>query len=318
MLNLTCEIIIGNYVFTEANAVNIRLGRNLLTGTARIILANIDTAIGSPTVLDNAINVDDEVKISLGYDGFNNLEFVGYVKEKRPGMPFEILCEDAMRNMRVPFSKFYSSVTLKALLLELVPDADVSNCSDITLTDFRINNATKYQVLNEIKTNYPGVDIYFRNGKLYAGLPYLQAGGERIIYHLQDTVIKHDLIFTKEGDLKIRVKAISSSINGEPIEIIVGDAGGDSTTLHFSNLPEPELRKQAEAKLKELKIRGNKGKVVTWGIPFCKHGDIAEWQDDNYPERRQANFIDEVIIDWGATGFRRTITPGQKADNQKI
>ncbi len=315
-VELTCEITIGDYLFTEANSVTIRSGRNLLVGTARIILANIDTAISNPTVLDNAINVDDPVTIKLGYDGDNKLEFTGFVKEKRPNAPFEILCEDAMRDMRTPFSKNYAAVKLIDLIKELVPDAHIYALPEITLTDFRVNKATKLQVLNEVKNTYPGIDIYYRNGVMYAGYPYLEKGGNHIYYHLQDTIQKHDMVFTKEGDLKIRVEAISMMADGSKVELVVGDAGGDSTTLHYTNLPEAELKKQAEIHLKQLKIRGYKGTVTTWGIPFAKHGDIAEWEDRFYPTRRQANFIDEVTVEWGLNGFKRILKPGLKARNE--
>jgi hypothetical protein len=317
MLNLTCEIIIGDYVFTEVNAVQIRSGRNILTATATIVLPNIDgNTIGDPTVLDNAIAVDDEVEIKLGYDGENFTEFVGFVKEKRPNMPFTIVCEDAMRNMRTPFSKTYPSVKLKELIQELVPDVVFGPVPDVELTDFRVNDATILQVLMEIKNTYPGIDLYFRNGKLYAGLPYEEQGSERVYYHLQDTIIRHNLLFTKESDLRIRVRAVSTDVTGEKIEIIIGDKDGDSTTLNFNNLSMVDLKTQAEQKLKFLKIRGYKGNVVTWGIPRIKHGDIAQWDDRFYPERRTANFIDEVVVDFGANGFRRTLTPGLKSENR--
>lgn len=317
MLNLTCEIIIGKYVFTEVNMVQIRSGRNIITATAMIVLPNIDSnTIGDPTVLDNAIAVDDEVEIKLGYDGDNNTEFVGFVKEKRPNMPFTIVCEDAMRNMRKPFSKNYPSVKLKTLIEELVPDVVFGPMPDVELTDFRVSDGTALQVLTEIKNTYPGIDLYFRKGKLYAGLPYQEQGGERVYYHLQDNIISHNLLFTKESDLRIRVRAVSTDVSGEKIEIIIGDKSGDSTTLNFNNLSMADLKTQAEQKLKFLKIRGYKGNVVTWGIPRIKHGDIAQWDDRFYPERRTANFIDEIVVDFGANGFRRTLTPGLKAENR--
>ena len=68
-------------------------------------------------------------------------------------------------------------------------------------------------------------------------------------------------------------------------------------------------------KLKQLKQKSYKGSIVAWGLPFAKHGDVAQWVDDVYPLRQQSKYIDEVNIEWGAeTGYRRTIIPGLKAE----
>lgn len=319
MLDLTCEITIGDYVFTEAHQVTIRTGRNILIGTANIKLPNVGSFIGDPTILDTSIKVNDPVEIKLGYDGENRTEFVGFVKEKRPNVPFEIICEDAMASLRTTFSKNYESVALSSLIKELVPDAYLHGVPEITLTDFRINHATRLQVLNEIKTTYPGVDVYFRNGRLYAGLPYQEPGFSKVVYHLQDNTIKNDLVFKDPGDLKIRVRAISYRSDNTWVEIPAGDPEGDVVTLHFGAMSESELLKQANEKVKQLKIKGFKGRVTTWGLPYAQHGDIAVWEDDFYPNRQQANFIDEVTVEWGAaTGFRRHLIPGLKAQNNTI
>jgi len=299
-------------VFRQANEVIIRSGRDMLTSTAIIKLSNVKTFIGSPNELDRAFSVGDEVSIELGYDGANNLEFVGYVAEKRPNVPYEIHCEDSMWKLKQKrISGNYPSIKLSSLIKALVPESNVDNILDVTLTNFRINNATVSQVLNQIKTTY-GLDIYFRGKTLYCGLAYME-GGKTIKYHLQDNTIKNSLVFQQPGDFKIRVRAISLNSDNTSIETELGDADGNFTTLHFSNLSLDALKTAAGEKVKELKIRGYKGSVVAWGRPFAQHGDVAKFIDRFYPERQQSNFIDQVTVEWGAKGFRRTIVPGRRA-----
>lgn len=284
----------------------------MLTSTAVIKLANVKTFVGDPTALDRAISVGDEVVIELGYDGANKVEFVGYVSEKRPNVPFEIHCEDEMWKLKQKkVSGNYPSIKLSSLIESLVPGANLAQIMDINLTDFRINNATVSQVLSQIKTTY-GLDVYFRGKTLYCGLAYLE-GGKIIKYHLQDNTIKNSLVFQQPGDFKIRVRAISLQSDNSYLETEVGDGDGNFTTLHFSNLSMDALQKAATEKVKELKIKGYKGSVTAWGRPFAQHGDTAQFLDRFYPQRQQSNFIDQVTVEWGQKGFRRIIVPGRRA-----
>ena len=318
MLDLTCEINIGNYQFREAHQVSIKTGRNLLTSTATIKLAHLGLYLGKANPLNEMIKADDPVEIKLGYDGVNVTEFVGYVSEKRPNMPFEILCEDEMRMLRRKvITQSYSSITLKDLLKSLVPDAFFYGLPDVTLTDYQLNRANVMEILNEFKTTYPGIDVYFRNGRLYVGLPLGEPGSNNVVYHLQKNTIKNNMVSQLPGDIRMKVYARSHDKDSSTIidQVVIGDSDGDSTTLDFGNISHDELVKQATEKLKQLKQKSYKGSIVAWGLPFAKHGDVAQWVDDVYPLRQQSNYIDEVNIEWGAeTGYRRTIIPGLKAE----
>jgi hypothetical protein len=319
VFNLTCEINIGDYRFSEANQVSIKLGRNILTGTAVVKIANIGFFVGKANPLNDVIKIDDPVEIKLGYDGDNQVEFVGYVSEKRPNMPFEIHCEDGMRMLRRKvITKNYPSILLKDLILELVPDALVNNVPEVTLTDFRLNRANVLEILNEFKTTYPGIDVYFRYGKLYVGMPLAEPGAETVIYDLQKNTIKNNLVFQDPADVKIKVHGRSNDrATNTFIEVVVGDSDGDSVTVDFGKMSREELIVQANEKLKQLKLKSYKGSVLAWGVPFAKHGDVAKWVDRKYPMRQQSNYIDEVQVEWGdSTGFRRSIIPGLRAENK--
>lgn len=320
MRYLTCDIRIqtadktGYYRFTKANRVRIETGIKRLITTATIVLPNVKTFIGNPSELDRLLLVGSEVTISLGYNGNNVEEFRGYISEKLPNVPFEIRCEDEMWKLRqTTITKAWSSITLKALLKYLVPDIILNESVwDITLTDFRIDRANVVQVLEKLKESY-GLVIYYRNGKVYASLPYANTASDTTInYHFQRNVIKSNLVFRSGDNYRLKVRAISMQPDNSKFEVAVGDLDGDTTTLHFYNLNRDELLKQANQRLKVLKTVGYKGSILTFGIPYAKPGDIANFIDTNYPEREGANYIDDVVTEWGVGGFRRNITPGIK------
>jgi hypothetical protein len=215
---------------------------------------------------------------------------------------------------RQVISKNYSSVTLSSLLYDLVPDCIQVGVPEVTLTDFRIDKATVLQVLNKIKSTYGNIDLYFRNGKLYAGLPYGEHGLKTVVYDLQKTTIKNDLIFMNASDVRMKVIATSHNYTDNTfIQVEVGDADGDVVTAHFGQMNKEELTRLANAQLKKNKMKSYRGSVLAWGVPYLQHGDIAKWKDNYFPDRQQSNFIDEVTVDWGINGYRRTLVPGLKA-----
>lgn len=320
MRYLTCDIQIqtadktGYYRFTKANRVRIESGIKRLVSTASITLPNVKTFLGNPSELDRLMVVGSKVIIKLGYNGNNVEEFSGYISEKLPNVPFEIRCEDEMWKLRqTTITKAWSSITLKDLLKYLVPDIELNaSVWDITLTDFRIDRANVVQVLEKLKESY-GLVIYYRNGKVYASLPYANtANDNNVYYHFQTNVIKSNLVFRSGDNYRLKVRAISMQPDNTKFEVAVGDQDGDTTTLHFYNLNRDELLKQAEQRLMVMKSTGYKGTILTFGVPVARPGDIAFFTDANYPEREGANYIDDVVTEWGVGGFRRTITPGIK------
>lgn len=320
MMYLSCDIRIENasktgyYRFTKANRVRIETGINRLVSTASITLPNIKTFIGNPSELDRLLAVGSKVIIKLGYNDNNLEEFSGYISEKLPNVPFEIRCEDEMWLLRqTTITKAWSSITLKALLQYLVPNIELNpSVWDITLTDFRIDRANVVQVLDKLKESY-GLVIYYRNGMVYASLPYANnSGNTTVVYHFQKNVIKSNLVFRAGDNYRLKVRAISMQPDNTKFEVAVGDQDGDTTTLHFYNLNRADLLKQAEQRLKVLKTVGYRGSILAFGKPMAKPGYIAQFVDANYPERQGHNFIDDVITEWGVNGFRRTITPGIK------
>lgn len=308
-LYLTANIEIGKYRFRYAESVEIESTWRELSDTCKVRLPNLRGQ------LEKAISVGDKVKVQIGYDENNKVEFRGYVSDIKPKMPFEIICEDEMYQLKrgTPISKVYKSITLKALLQEIVPTAEISDSvPDMTLTNFVLNKATPAQALQKIKEYYLLVS-YFRNGLLYVGLPYTESNRAKIKYDFQRNIISDDLTYRKKENVKLKAKAISILPNGAKVEVEVGDKEGEQRTLYFQGIADKTaLESIATKELEKYKYEGYTGDFESFGLPFCQHSDIASITDKRYPERAGDYIIDKVVTTWGTGGFRRKIDLGVK------
>lgn len=306
MVWLSSYITIGEYEFNNCHSFVTRKSWKQLTQTATVKLHNISGLLG-------AIKVGDPIVINGGEDGEMMEEFSGYVSEILPTIPVEIRCEDEMWKLKQEkVEGSWKSISLKNLLNFLVPGATI-DCPEVTLAPFRIDKgSTKRFVLQKLKDEYL-LTAYYRGKNLFVGLPYIEKNLPEVVYHFQQNALAEGLIFKKKEDLKIKVHAISIFPNNTKIEKDFGDSDGDTTTLHFYNKQESQLKALAEHQLERMKYDGYKGTFRSLGgHPFCDHSYTLWLEDDNYPEREMGVFADMVVTEYGPNGYYRTITPGKK------
>ena len=213
----------------------------------------------------------------------------------------------------------WRNTTLKEVLKYLVPEANIIECPDVTLSPFRLDNVTVAKALQTLKDEYL-LTVYYRFDKLFVGLPYLEKGLGEVVYHMQKNVPsaseQGELTFKRKEDLKLKVKAISIMPDNTRIEKEFGDSDGDSTTLHFYNKKESELEALAKEQINRMKYNGYKGSLNAFGRPFTMHGMIANLEDDKFPERQSAVFIDRVLVEYNSsTGYKRKNELGRKVLN---
>jgi hypothetical protein len=166
--------------------------------------------------------------------------------------------------------------------------------------------------LQKLKDNFL-LTAYYRDKKLFVGLPYIEKGLPEVVFHFQKNALGDNLTYKRKEDYKIKVKAISIQPDNSRITKEFGDEDGDCTTLHFYNKKESELKALAEEQISRMKYDGYKGTFRTLGgRPFVDHSYTCWLEDDNYPEREMGVFADQVITDYGPDGYHRTITPGRK------
>jgi len=313
---LTCEIEIGKYIFKNVTECRIESSRKTLGDRATITLPHKF----HNDYLSKVIKAKDTVVIRLGYNGNLTTEFTGYVSEVQPGRPVVISCEDEIYNLKrsKPAAKSFESIKLESLLKYMVPGIQ-TECPDITLSPFYVKSGvTTAKALEQLKDVY-GLDIYFRNGKLFAGLAYSEqaiVNLPAINYDLDLNVLPESSLTFKTADsVRLKVKAISVLPNNTTIETEVGDDDGSSTTLHFYNVQtKEELKRQATEKLKSMKFDGFSGSMTTLDIPFAQHTMIVNLRDQRDGNSRTGRyFIDTVVTTFGQGGFRRELTLGRRA-----
>lgn len=279
----------------------------------------------------------NKVEIQLGYDGkvaddaYGEVytEFVGVISEVKPGIPFEIRCEDEMWFLKqVTVTQSFASISLKALLAFLISKASshykrefLFECkTDVDLGKLRIVRCSIAQVLAELKTKY-GIYSFFADGKLHSGLPYLSAFEYRqghADFHFQKNIVSSNLTYKSSEDRKISVKATSILPNNDKIEVEgIGDAGGEERTLTFFNIKSKQaLRDIAESEMKKLKLDGYQGSITGFGSPYVRHGYSIGLQDAFYPEREGSYNVEQTIVRFGQSGFRREIFLGHKVSTK--
>ncbi|MCX6232439.1 MAG: hypothetical protein NTZ33_12960 [Bacteroidetes bacterium] len=314
---LRCKIEIGAYIFTSVNNVRIEKSRKTIGDTATITMP----ARFSDKFLANVLKNGDVVKIELQYQNYpSHVEFQGYISEINPGRPVVIRCEDEMYKLKrkKPETKSFQSVKLKDVLHYLVPEC-VTQCPDITLSPFYIKKDSSIAfALQKLKDEY-GLDVYFRNNTLFAGIPYTDpaiVNTDAVIYNMDLNVKPNPPLTFKVADsVRMKVKAISILPSNQKLETEVGDQDGSVITLHFYNIKtKDELKKQAEEKLKTMKFDGFSGNIVSMGLPYIEHGYTAKIIDNRDANSRSGYyFADAVNTTFGISGFSREVFLGRRA-----
>ena len=314
---LNCRLEIGSYLFTSVNNIKVESSRKKLTDTAVITLPNKYAS----RFLSNEIKSGDKVTIWINYVNFPTEKvFEGYVLSINPGRPITINCEDEMYQLKRKHLKgiAWESTTLKNVLEYMVPEIK-TNCPQITLAPFYIKKDTNVAAaLDKLKDTY-GIDVYFRNKVLFAGLAYTDTDTLNkpvVVYDLDKNVLPNPPLTYRVADqIRMKIKAISILPNNKKLETEVGDGDGSVTTLHFYNVTSiEELKRQAKVKLEQMKYDGFAGNIVTMGLPHIEHGytlKIIDNRDDG--SRSGYYFADSVVTTFGIGGYRKEVYIGRRA-----
>ena len=318
MYVLTSYITIGKYNFKEITNVEIERTSRLLIDVAKIEMPLSFTLENKQRLTtEKAIKRGDKVLIKLGYNGELQEEFSGFVsKIKADKNKVIIQCEDNGFLLRKNINnKAFGKTTLKEILQYVANECSVElneNIVDINFEKFVLRNVTGLQVLKKLKENYGLTAFFDYHGKLFVGLTYTYKTGQ-VVYDLQRNIIKSNLEFKNEADIRIKIRAISILKNNSRIEVELGDEDGELRTLYFYNITsEKELKELAKEQIKQLKYTGYRGNITAFGLPIAKFGMTAKIKDSNYPQREGLYYVESVKIRFGQNGFRRIIELGPK------
>lgn len=326
MLQLNTNIAIGRWEFPYCVDVEIQESIDTLTDTCRITIPRKMSWGKYPIALGDEpyIKRKDKVVVKAGYDGNMEVEFIGYVKNVKAGTPVTIECEDSMFLLKEgQVSKHFPAATLKQILDFIVPKGIDVVAADVSLGSYRIGKVSPAKVLEDLKSRY-GIYSYFRLVKkdnevipvLYSGLAYWMDNRKTESFEFEHNIINYaDLVYRREEDMKIKVKAIGVSRDNKRTEVEVGESDGELRTLFKYNMTDAAaLKKFAEAEMGRFRYTGYTGNFLTFGEPSVRKGDVVKITGNKYhPD--SVHMVPKVTKQIGVSrGYKQIIEPREKAN----
>lgn len=332
MLKLVCLIKIGALVFDFIHEVEIETSLRDKTDTAiikqakKVFIRTASDYNSKPAY--EVIKRGDAVEIYLGYDGKLNLEFKGYVKQVNPKTPIEIECEDEMfvLKQRLVNPKVFIGGKIEEVIKYACPGYQYEILNTSLGGNFIIGDdqPTAVKVLEKIEEVY-GLNYTFRLsteakpvlvvGRIYSGSDLFNT--PVVNYVLNKNVIENNLEYISKEDNLVKIEAVSLQSNGKKLRsIFKGDPQGNIVKrFSIPGLTQAELDEEARELYRKSKVDRFDGDFTSFGFPFVKKGQRVFIQDDNGGKELAptTNYVDKVSVRFGVSGFRRTISLGEKA-----
>ncbi|MRI64704.1 hypothetical protein EDM00_12010, partial [Ornithobacterium rhinotracheale] len=167
-LNIHLNISVGDKIsFEVAKSIEINSSLQKLSNTAVVELPREFKEAKGKRLLDH-INIGDAIKIELGYNGELHKEFEGYITNIGAEIPTVLECEDEMYKLKrtQKFNHTFANASLKDILQFIAPNYTL-DCVDMSFGKFMIQNATAFEVLEELKKY--GIRCNFNGNTLHAG-----------------------------------------------------------------------------------------------------------------------------------------------------
>lgn len=243
-------------------------------------------------------------------------------------------------------SKYTVETMLEEMINNAGLSFSVNKTTSTKLGNFITQNETIAEVLARLRKDFH-FESYFRGSELRCGsFVYLEqdaVDAGKKVFNFQQNIIsdnleyrrKDDIVLsavatntieentgktTKDGHAKTKKKRLEVLVtfrNGSSTPtVIVGskekpippNTGGERRTLHFIGATTTdELATLATNELKKYFYTGMKGKFVTFGIPYVKHGDNIDMLDGLMPERNGRYKVKSVQYTGGVNGLRQEI-----------
>ena len=264
-----------------------------------------------------------EVSFSCGYEEYGIIErFKGYITSFNADTAVaEIKCEDEMFKLKQTskLNKTFASGDVEAILSWLKKETKSTWDYEILGDNIQVGTVifeklSAAKCLLKLKDDY-GLVCFFRDGKLIVGKPYetdFSKLVKRQFEYGRNVISWKELKWRSKDEAKLKVKVTNHLPDGTKKEITIGDEEGEERSLDFYNRNDSDLKKEAQALYDRMKYDGYRGKIMAFGEPFVKHGNVAVIQDWRLPVRDGEYFIDGVETTLKVASLRQEITLGPK------
>lgn len=317
MLKLSAKIEIKGertWVFEKITSCEISRDSDALTTTCKLVLPRKIKWKGEAS---NPIKRGDKISVWLGYDDNLQLAFQGYVLRKGFKAPIEIHCEDEMFMLKQKpcVKKAYTNVDIETLLKDQNLSYPIKVLGEQNIGQYRVNFDNVSELLAHLKEN--AIRTFFRieDGQpvLYCGVLFDHGNPMRQVFSTGINLISDSSLDEQRGeDMKIKLKVVSlQADNKKKIKVEVGDADGETRTLHCYGKSEAEAKAWGEQELERLKRDGLKGSFQTFGHSLLDVLDVVGIRIDG---KRMGKYqVAKNTITFGSSGFRQDITLGARA-----
>ena len=168
------NITIGDFRVNTLRSVSVKRSVEQLSDTATIVLPG--TLINQPLEVNDKINVGDPVRIEVGYEGYMNEEFTGYVKRiNTDDTEIRIECEDELYLWDVSLKdEELHAISCKEIIQRIAKQVSAKTgtnysvkCDyDFAYKTFTISHATALDVLRKVQGECKA-NVYFEGNTLH-------------------------------------------------------------------------------------------------------------------------------------------------------
>lgn len=265
------------------------------------------------------IKVGYRATLELGYDGGYNVEFTGYIRKIDAEWPVKLYLDDDLYPLKQgdAITKSWKSITLKDLLLFVLPGYKI-DCPALTLSGgWQINKKSRYSALVDIKTQIGFYTRISTAGKeIYCYWPYSFKTVGTYKYIFGVNVKRSDLTYSRKEDVKVRIVAVAPTREGKKFRVVVGNKDNDARVIsrNFNYVSsENELKKLADKELGTIMYDGYQGSITGFGYPLTNPGGSLQIIDSIEKDREGTYLIESVNVKYSSiTGYERINTLSYK------
>jgi len=324
MERLDSKITLSGQVFTFCTEVSIDSSYDNLTDKAAFVIpkklrykkedgTNADSITRGKDAL---FKIGDPASIEVGYNAKIKQVFAGFISGVRQKFPLRFNLEDEVYKLKQQnHTLSFESTKLSDLLAAILPLGVIYEIEgDRNLGQFRINDATAAQVLDELRKKY-GVYSFFRDSILYVGPSIVEKLQKTFTFEFNTpTLINGDsLTYVDAQERKIKVVCKSIASDNTTLEATAGDESGEVRTLYFNNYSLSDLQKTADESVNELKYSGYDGYFTIFATPAVNHGDVVRLINKTIPEQNGGYLVTRVVTRFGfSIGGRQDVYIKQK------
>jgi len=320
---MTCSIKLADkYILPGANSIEIKKSVHQIVQTAKVLIPLSMVMQNNQVVerikITDKIKEGDKITISFGYNGFNKVEFIGYIKRINQKQPLELECEDEMYLLRrVKMKKSFKKNDIREVLQYVMDETHkqfgigfklYDNIPKITVTNLLINGGNGIEVLQELFDKYlttTYLTTYKGDKILYAGLTY-GLKKARVKHVLTRNTINIDsLKYQQAADMAYKCEVTNFRDDGTVRKVTFGDKNGQELKVYAMHTKtDKELEHVAMAEIAKFQNTSYKGSFTTFPFPYCEPGDISDMTDPQFADRKGSYYIGTVTTTFNGSGGR--------------